>query len=144
MSAAKKVKKPESKAVTPVAFQGDTEDGNKSVVGMLNLRVVVIPDGDLWFAQGLDVDYAAAGTSLEDVKARFESGLAGTVHEHLKMYAGIERILTPAPADVWTDLYYSKSGEHFRFSQISFHKDLKDLRYLLPFDGIEYLERVAA
>jgi hypothetical protein len=33
------------------AFHGMTEDAH--VVGVGNLRVVIIPDGDGWFAQGL-------------------------------------------------------------------------------------------
>lgn len=57
-------------------------------------------DGGTWFAQGIEIDYAAAGTSLDDVRARFERGLRRTIEENLKRHNSIERILKEAPADV--------------------------------------------
>lgn len=64
------------------------------------LHVMVEQDGDTWFAQGIEIDYAAAGTSLEDVRARFERGLRRTIEENLKRHSSIERILKWAPEEV--------------------------------------------
>lgn len=137
-----KLKKKGKQGLTAIAFHGKTEDG--SIVGMLNLRVVVIPDGQMWFARGLEIDYAASGTSIEDVKKGFQEGLYATVDEHLKVYGDIEKLLKPAPLEVWKELYHSRSeGIRFRFSQVAFHERFQAV---LPFGGIEYLqsERVAA
>lgn len=137
----KKSKKRGSREVPPVAFHGKTEDGD-SIVGMLNLRVVIVPDGQVWFAQGLDVDYAACGSSLDDVKEAFQEGLHATVGEHLKIYGNIEKLLKPAPPNVWAEMYQSQSeGKKYRFFQVSFHECLKNV---LPFQGIEYLQQEKA
>lgn len=127
---------PKSKRKVTAAFHGKSKDGSKSVFGILNLRVVITPDGDNWFAQGLEIDYASSGTTPDDVRSRFEAGLAATVHEHLKIYGSVERILKVAPPEVWKEMYSLASGEHFRFSQISFHRELKEA---LPFHGIDYI-----
>lgn len=137
----KKLKKKDNTGVSPIAFHGKTKDGD-SIVGMLNLRVVIVPDGQVWFAQGLDIDYAACGDSLEDVQEAFQQGLHATVGEHLKIYGNIEKLLVPAPASVWTEMYQSQSeGKKYRFFQVSFHECLKNV---LPFHGIEYLQQEKA
>ena len=38
------------------------------------LRVVVWQNDDGWMAQGLEIDYAAGGVSIEDVMERFSIG----------------------------------------------------------------------
>ena len=79
--------------------------GDQTVVGILNLRVAIVQDGRFWFAQGLDIDYGAQGSSLDDVTEQFESGLVATIHrrhsEHLKIYGTIENVLQVAPPTVW-------------------------------------------
>ena len=105
---AKTVKKKKKKhpPVHTTAFHGQSEDGF-NVVGIGNLRVVLIQDDDAWFAQGLEIDYAAQGSSVEDVKKKFAQGLCATLHENLKAYGNIERILRVAPPQVWNELFYN-------------------------------------
>ena len=50
--------------------------GNIHLVGIGNLKVVVIQDGDFWFAQGLEIDYASEGKNFEEVKTAFETDFA--------------------------------------------------------------------
>lgn len=76
-----------------------TEDDQHAVV-LSALRVMVENDGDTWFARGIEIDYAAAGTSLADVRERFVRGLQRTIEENLKRYKSIHRILRWAPEDV--------------------------------------------
>lgn len=76
-----------------------TEDDQHAVL-LSALRVMVENDGDTWFARGIEIDYAAAGTSLADVRERFVRGLQRTIEENLKRYNSIQRILRWAPEDV--------------------------------------------
>jgi hypothetical protein len=137
-------KKPAPKKIeSTIAIHGQAKNGT-NLVGIGNLRVVIIEDGDLWFAQGLEIDYAAQGETIEDVKHKFESGLACTIHEHLKTYGNIEDILRIAPSEVWEKMFSAAAkGKHFSFSQVSFHQNVQ--KVLKPiFGGIVYLKQKAA
>ena len=109
------------------------KNSDTHVVGIGNLRVMVCKDTDgVWFAQGLEVDYAANGHSVKEVKKNFEDGLAATLELHIKAYNQIEHFLNPAPASVWKELW--KAGRHFEYSQISMHS------LGCVFDGVTYIE----
>lgn len=56
--------------------------------------------GQVWYAQGLDVDFAASGESLEDVQRRFSRGLHSTIEAHLYKYGDASR-LQRTPRSVW-------------------------------------------
>src|SRR5579863_5371997 len=56
------------------AIHAKHSDGNRHIVGIGNLRVIIVPDGKLWFAQGLEIDYAVQGNSVEDAKRQLEAG----------------------------------------------------------------------
>ena len=130
-------KKPK-KVLAPQAMALHGASGSTHFVGIGNLRVMITRDHGSWFAQGLEIDYAAQGSSLEDVKKRFEEGLAATIEEHLKIYASIDKLLRPAPKEVWVELA-NAAAEMKRYSQVSVHT----LRSL-PFERIEYFEPRAA
>ena len=119
-----------------VAIQ--TAKGSTHLVGIGNLRVMIIKDDGSWFANGLEIDYAAQGSSINDVKRRFERGLAATIHEHLKMYGSIDKLLKPAPGNVWVALMDAAKMKRF-YSQVSVHQ-IK----ALPFENIQYYEPAAA
>lgn len=120
------------------AFHGADETGSH-IVGMLDLRVVIIPDGTAWFAQGLEIDYAVQGETLEDAKIKFQSGLLSTVHEHLKVFGTIRGILRVAPQEAW-DLMYSAPAKSLTFSQVSEHQIPDGGEPILPFRGIQFIE----
>jgi len=134
--APKKGKKP-SKLPKTTAIHRTAEDGTTHMVGIGNLRVVIIPDGDAWFAQGLEIDYAVQGSSVEDSKKQFEDGLAATIQEHLRIYGTIEKLLEVAPTEVWKSVLLSPSAKLSGFSQVSVHEVIRNA---LPFHGIAYLE----
>jgi hypothetical protein len=110
--------------------------GADHYVGIGNLRVMIVQDGVGWFAQGLELDYAAEGTSFKDAQVRFQAGLESTVDEHLKANGHIQKLLRPAPGEVWAEFY---RGEHARltFTQVSFHR-VKG-QQALPFEGITFI-----
>jgi hypothetical protein len=123
-----------------VAFHGQSLNGTHHVVGIGNLRVVIVRDGDFWFAQGLEIDYAVQGSSEKDAKKKFEDGLEATVEAHLMIHGTIEGLLKVAPPDVWKEFLGDPSGKKKIYSQVTSHV----LQEKLPFDGIHYLVAEAA
>ena len=129
---------------TVTLYEGE-QDADFHAVVVQALRVVLVQDNDGWFAQGLELDYAASGHDLDDVKQRFEQGLAATFNEHLRIYGTVENFLKVAPQDAW-DLWLN-ADERYSFTCTSLH-DLADAiepeTPRLPFSGIAYLQPVAA
>ena len=126
-------------ADTATAIHLASEDGAEHYVGIGNLRVMLFNDDGSWFAQGLEIDYAAQGSSIEDVQRRFTHGLRETIDFHLKMYGNIMGVLQLEPPEVWGELY--KSKRLFKHWQFDIYAD--DNRHLLPFEGIEYYGKTA-
>src|SRR6266446_5881477 len=62
------------------------EDGEHQAVAFFNLRVLVVPDGKFWFAQGFELDYAAQGATVEEAKKHFMLRLSATIHHHLEIF----------------------------------------------------------
>lgn len=118
-------------------------DGETHIVGIGNLRVIICKDGTGWFAQGLEIDYAASGESIADVKKNFQNGLRGTIDLHLKINGTIEKFLSPAPREVWKDLYWS-NGRQYRFTQVSLHEDISKALGVRAIDFCEPDAEVAA
>jgi hypothetical protein len=145
MSTTKK-KKRKNKSIHTVAIHGKAKDGT-DVVEIGNLRVIIVKDDDAWFAQGLEIDYAVQGSSVENVKRKFERGLCATIHENLKAFGNIERILRVAPQEVWNELFYNPSRKLKEYSSVSLHDMSKSLKLegrtpqiKLPFDAIRFVE----
>lgn len=113
-------------------------DGATHIVGIGPIKVIICHDGASWFAQGVDIDYAANGHSLEDVKKNFETGLAETVDLHIKLYGNLKKFLKHAPQEVWDELHHV--GTHHTYTQVTFHDDLSETLGLTGYDGIRYVE----
>jgi hypothetical protein len=113
-----------------------TNDAGDHEIMIGNLRVVLVPDGGMWFAQGLEIDYAAQGTNIDDAKKCFESGLTSTVEQHLKVYGSISKLLTSAPDEIWKELLFARGAVRHSYSNVTTHQ--------LPFERIDYIERQCA
>lgn len=114
--------------------------GDEHLFGVKALHVLIIKDGDGWFAQGLEIDYASAGSSVAEAKKTFETGLEKTVHEHLIMHGGIEKLLKVAPQEAWEE--YNKTQPDClktAYSAVQFHT-VKNKT--LPFTGIQFIEQI--
>jgi len=122
------------------------KDGETHLVGIGNLKVVLVEDEGSWFAQGLEIDYAAESNTVDGVKAAFESGFCCTIYEHLRVYGKIDKFLKPAPPEVWKEMLFDECADLNKFTQISVHTIKADVVTYLPFTGIQYiqLEKVAA
>ncbi len=136
------IAKPKASAKHLHATAIHAKDGDTHFVGIGNLRVVICADEDGWFAQGLEIDYAASGSTVDQVKKNFENGLKGTIDLHVQMYDSIEKLLSPAPREIWKELYWS--GKRYRFSQVSFHDDLVKTLGVKAIDFLEPVAEVAA
>ena len=115
-------------------------DGSTHVVGFGNLRVLIICDDEMWFAQSQDINYAAQGASLAEVKRNFERGLTATVHEHLRAYGHIRNLLSRPPSSgVWQDLI-RMSPPAFRYSQVTTHRLPEQIQDVIRFESIEFIQ----
>lgn len=117
--------------------------GDNHLVGLNALRVLLTPDGDAWFAQGLEIDYAASGATAEEVKTNFSEGLKLTVGEHLRIYGNIERLLKVAPQEAWSE-FFSAAPEAIQaeYSALGLYQDeAADEAAVFPFPGIAFLAR---
>jgi len=103
------------------------------------LRVMITRDGSGWFAQGLEIDYAAGGNSIEDVKGRFQRGLEATIHEHLKVFGSIEHLMKLAPSEEWQS--YTKNKDNFRLDLVTFTREQEDDTGYWPFANIAYIQQ---
>ena len=148
----------------------NTKDGgSKHAVGLGSLRVMIVSEApNVWYAQGLEIDYIAQGTSLEAAQAAFEKGLTATISEVLTLFGDIQKLLKPAPPETWAEFFKQSDSGRFSFSQISTHelnKEFADRVFvattksksksksktraarlgqpILPFDQISYLAESA-
>ena len=111
----------------------DRGSQQRDLVRLDNLDVAVMRDGAHWFAQALQVDYAAQGNSLADVKARFEAGLSATVDAHLREFNSLNNLLKFAPDAVLRQIADSPEKEGiYSYSHLSIHR--------LPFKKIKYVK----
>lgn len=125
-------------------------NGDQHIVGIKALKVLLSNDCGMWFAQGLEIDYASAGETIEEAKVNFESGLKKTVTEHLKLHGSIDNLLKIAPQEVWDEYYGTQyTCERQKYSTIQFHdlcsdKELVSNKTYFPFKEIAFIEQEAA
>ena len=121
------------------ALHAVTESG-EHLVGIGDLRVLLIEDHGSWYAQGLELDYVAQGATMEDAKTNFETGLLATISENLRILGSIRPMLKAAPDEIWMDMLDPKAKAR-RYFHLSIHEPSKltDVSAVLPFKGIHYL-----
>jgi hypothetical protein len=103
-----------------------------------NLSVLIVPDGDFWFAQGLEINYGAQGDTVEDAQKNFQAGLKATIQQHLKVHGNIEGILKFASSEILKEAAQHKDLIK-PLVQVSFHEVLgAEAQKAIPFDGISY------
>lgn len=118
-----------------VAIHGSSDDVHH-VVGLGNIRVIIVPDGSSFFAQGLEIDFASQGATVDQAKKNFEASLHSTIEQHLKIYGHINMLLQPAPASVWRELIADKVAMPNTFWHVSEHTI--EPQAALPYEGIKY------
>jgi len=81
------------------------EAGHLHGILLDQLAVLLYEEDGGWFAQGLQIDHFAQGTTEDEAKKSFTKSLKWTMEDHLKQFGKLEYLLTPAPAQVWKDFW---------------------------------------
>ena len=124
-------KTPKKARRNTTAFKASTQGGEAHIVGIGDLRVMISKTETYWYAQGLEIDYAAQGRTLEEVQKHFGDGLHATITEHLAVHGTIEKLLEPAPPDVWKEFFESRDGFNAEYSTLGVHE-------MFPFDQTRF------
>jgi hypothetical protein len=93
------------------AVNTDLPDGEHQAVAIYNLHVLVVPDGNGWFAQAFEIDYGVQGKTVEEAKKRFEEGLAATIQHNVDIFQSIDNMLHPNQ-DWYTMKAETEEGEY--------------------------------
>jgi len=124
------------KRVAPAfaAVHAKHKDGIHHLVGFGNIRVLLMPERGGWFAQGLEIDYAAQGDTIRAAKKEFEDGLEAAVDAHLKKNGTVTALLNPAPFEIWKQII-DPSVRVRLYSQVTKHHVIVDRS---NYEGIAY------
>lgn len=120
------------------AIHSDLPDGKHQFVGIGGMRVFIMPDGNFWFAKGLEIDYATQGSTLEEAKDNFSKGLAETIDLHLQIHGNIENLLVPSDILQVLAAARAKGVSVHEYEQVSVHDIGIQSRVDFLFDTIDY------
>jgi hypothetical protein len=85
-------------------------------------------------AQGIDINYATDGATIEEAQANFERGLSLTIKANLQRLGNIDRIMKTPDPETWIPLIQN-NGVQFDFSMQETH-EMNDAE--LPYRRIQY------
>lgn len=127
------------------------KDGSTHMVGFLDLRVMLLEEDEVWYAQGLEIDYISQGRTKEEAMRTFEEGLAMTIKANLDHCGNVKGLLKPADNEAWTEFFQQDENDQYLFSCVTTHHldELSDeqpmfARTRLPFNRIAYLSSAQA
>ena len=83
----------------------------------MTLQVIVAPEGRSWVAQGLEIDYAAAGDTERQARLAFLAGLGATAQAHLERNGNLAELNTPAAPETWVPLVTAQAGARVRIER---------------------------
>lgn len=137
----------EQKAPETLAIHATHPDGEHHGVAVLNLHVLIVQDGKHWFAQGLEIDYAAQGDSVDEAKLHFQKGFKSSLYHNLRIFGNIDKFLRVAPNEVWQE-YFSTPKAQKLYSHVSMHEVIPQVHLTdLPqfqYEQIEYAQAAMA
>ena len=85
------------------------------------LNVLIVRVGPGYYAQGIEIDFAACGDSIEDAQRRFERGFFETVSANLARFRDLKRFIKPAPEDIRREFGERVEEDKYTFSSVSVH-----------------------
>lgn len=84
-------------------------DGTETVDAFV--RVLLYRDGRHFIAQSLEIDYCAAGLTLEQAKSNFSCGFIETINMHLQVFGSVDRLHKQAPSVFFKEFYDALSSQ---------------------------------
>lgn len=117
------------------------DEHNKHTIAMQYIRVLIVQDDDnTWYAQSMDIDYAASGTTLENVQENFAKGLIGTLKANLEKFGHIRRVMESPPLSDWVHLL-TQNPQTYAHNNVSSHHVIESPAYVE--EDIEFAEDYA-
>lgn len=87
-----------------------------------DLRVVIVKEGEgMYFAQGLEIDVATQGASIEDAQQRFENTLRATIHYSIEEFGSMHGLLGSTPNYIWKR-YFLPEGNAKTYRQAAIRR----------------------
>ena len=109
------------------------------LVAVWNLRVWITEEDGQFFAQGLEVDYAAQGSTLDEVMKIFGDGFARSIDAHIREHGNISGFLRPVSAEVMMD-FNARKGDRKPIDCISVSLHVHPARKSETATNIEFYE----
>lgn len=103
------------------------------------LRVVLVPEGDEWTAQGLEFDYAVKAKTRDATVQRFEQGVCDALNGFMERHGTWEGRLKRAAQATW-DQWLRASPELELTDVIRFPPMHGVSEFKMPFSFFAYLE----
>lgn len=102
------------------------------------------PANSTWFAQGIEIDYAAQAAQPEKLVRVFESGLFLTVAEHLRRKIELKKFFVPVtPEFLRGTLTIDRPWRLVRETPVAIYPEFAVLARYLPFSKIRYYAQSA-
>jgi hypothetical protein len=108
-------------------------------VAVWNLRVWVTEENGWFFAQGLEVDYAAQGSSLEEVMEIFHEGFVRSIDAHLREHGNVRAFLKPVSAEILME-FNAHKGDSKPVRTMSLHVTETKQPAEVPTTNIDFYE----
>lgn len=130
---------------TETSFAVDGQTANASVKA---LRVLLCQEHGGYTAQGLEIDYAASGETVDEAMKNFVEGLVHTVVHHLFILGNLDKVLVTAPKEIVAE-YLKTPPAAIKsigfvatvnaFEEADVEKPEEKAKQF-PFDGIEFIQ----
>jgi hypothetical protein len=124
-----------------MAMQVTNADGDLCGVGIFGLNVLLIDEKDYWVAQGLQIDYAVQGETIEAAKKNFETGLFESIDLNVKTFGHIGGLLSCAAPEVFAEAANARNkGKMQTYTSVTIHDISPESQEYLLYDHIRFLK----
>lgn len=141
----------------PVSGKKSTQSGaeasfavskDTAIASVKALHVLLCQEDGAWSAQGVEIDYAACGNSVEEATKNFVDGLAHTVVQHLLIRGNLDKVLKWAPKEVMEEwlktppaainkVGFEATAKAFEGANI---QEPQKAAAKFPFDGFQFIQ----
>lgn len=108
---------------------------NNHSVCVAALRVLLSEGDGGWYAEGVEIDYAAYGKTLKEAQENFEKGFIRTIHLHIAKFGNLDKFIKWAPQSVLEKLPRARP---YKVDTFSTHNI--EVESPLPINSINYLQ----